>query len=184
MFEINQIYKINNFLNEKEIDAFDHLCDDYVWELTGVTDHGQSSRIFWNKNLWNSKWGPCELIEETFKQKIESLLSIKIETDRLYLNGQAHGQCGNIHTDILEDCDPECEYMTAVYYVNKTWSPELGGFTVIIDNVDNMHVVYPQPNSIVIFNSAFSHIGLEPTIHCNGMRVTLAHKFKVLKNDN
>ena len=182
MFDINQIYKIDNFLNETELGGFDHFCSHYVWEMEGYSH--TSDKLFWKKDLWESTWGKCEPIEQTFKIKIETALNIKIETERLYLNGQAHGQCGNIHSDLLEDSDPECEYMTAVYYVNKQWSPELGGFTVIVDKSDNMHIVYPKPNSIVIFNSGFAHVGLEPTMHCKDQRVTLAHKFKVLKNDN
>jgi hypothetical protein len=182
MVDINQIYKIDNFLSQKEIPAFDHFCGHYVWELNAVSY--KADKLFWKKDFWESDLGKCEPIERTFKTKIESLFNIKIETERLYLNGQAHGQCGSIHSDLLEDSDPECDYMTAVYYVNKIWSPELGGFTVIIDKSDNMHIVYPKPNSIVIFNSGFAHVGLEPTIHCKDQRVTLAHKFKVLKNDN
>jgi Rps23 Pro-64 3,4-dihydroxylase Tpa1-like proline 4-hydroxylase len=182
MFDINQIYKIDNFLDENEKHKVDFFCGHYVWELEGFS--GGSDKIFWKKDLWLSRFGKCKSIEQTFKTKIEYLLNIKIETQRLYLNGQAHGQCGSIHSDLLEDSDPECEYMTAVYYVNKQWSPELGGFTVIVDNTDNMHIVYPKPNSIVFFNSGFAHVGLEPTMHCKDQRVTLAHKFKVLKNDN
>ena len=181
MFDINQIYKIDNFLTETEAAAFDHFCDHYVWELNGFSH--SANKLFWKKDFWQSKWGKCEPIEQTFKTKIESVFNIKIETDRLYLNGQSHGQCGSMHTDVLEDSDEESDYMTAVYYVNKTWSPELGGFTVIIDNLNNMHITYPNPNSIVIFNSRFPHVGLEPTIHCKDQRVTLAHKFKVL-HDN
>ena len=179
MFDVNQIYKIENFLDEKEIAGFEHFCEHYVWELRNYSF--SKERMFWKKDFWESKLGKCKPIENTFRNKIQSLLNIKIETERLYLNGQAHGQCGSLHTDLLEESDPQCDYMTAVYYVNKTWSPELGGFTVIIDNLDNMHIVYPKPNSIVIFNSAFAHVGLEPTMHCKDQRVTLAHKFKVLK---
>ena len=184
MLDLNQIYKIDNFLDKAEISAFDILCSHHPWQLNGFSH--SIDKIFWKKDLWPATGviKKCELIESTFKTKIESFLNMKVETERLYLNGQAHGQCGSIHSDLLEDSDPECDYMTAVYYVNKTWSPELGGFTVIVDNSDNMHVVYPKPNSIVIFNSGFAHVGLEPTMHCKDQRVTLAHKFKVLKNDN
>jgi Rps23 Pro-64 3,4-dihydroxylase Tpa1-like proline 4-hydroxylase len=183
MFDVNQIYKIDNFLNETELAGFNHYCSCYIWELNGLSYIGD--KLFWKKDLWKSTRGnKCEPIEGTFKTKIETLLNLKIETEQLYLNGQAHGQCGSIHSDVLDDSNPECDYMTAVYYVNKTWSPELGGFTVIVDNSDNMHIVYPKPNSIVIFNSRLPHVGLEPTIHCKDQRVTLAHKFKVLKHDN
>jgi Rps23 Pro-64 3,4-dihydroxylase Tpa1-like proline 4-hydroxylase len=183
MFYINQIYKIDNFLSEEEIKGFDHFCGHYTWDHHGVS-HDTQSRTFWRKDLWQSENGKCLQIEETFRTKIETMFNIKLETEQLYLNGQAHGQCGSMHSDLLEDYDPEYNYMTAVYYVNKIWSPELGGFTVIVDNVDNMHIVYPKPNSIVIFNSGFGHVGLEPTIYCKDQRVSLAQKFKVLKNDN
>jgi Rps23 Pro-64 3,4-dihydroxylase Tpa1-like proline 4-hydroxylase len=182
MFDVNKIYRIDNFLDKIEVQGFKNFSDHYVWEFNGYSH--TTDKIFWKKDLWQSKWGQCTQIEETFRTKIELLLGVKIKTERLYLNGQAHGQCGSIHSDLLEDSDPESNYMTAVYYVNETWSPELGGFTVIEDNLHDIHIIYPTPNSIVIFNSAFAHVGLEPTIHCKDQRVTLAHKFKVLKNDN
>ena len=94
MFDINQVYKIENFLNEAEIQGFDHFCADYVWEPEGYSH--TTNKIFWKKDLWESKWGHCEPIEQTFRTKIESALNIKVETERLYLNGQAHGQCGSM----------------------------------------------------------------------------------------
>ena len=74
------------------------------------------------------------------------------------------------------------DYITLVYYANDSWSPEYGGSTMIIDNENNIHSCYPEPNSAVVFNSRFPHVGLEPTIHYKNMRVTLAHKFKMLKD--
>ncbi len=180
MFNIDNVYKIPNFLTEKEIEGLDHYSDHYVWEFAGISDDTPLARTFWVKNLWGSKWGKCRQIEETFKNKIESILNIKVETERLYLNGQAHGQCGDLHTDLLESNNPNEKYITAVYYTNKEWFPEYGGFTVIIDRQNNMHVVYPQPNSIVIFDSSLMHVGLEPTIHCREQRVTLAQKMKII----
>lgn len=180
MFDINQVYKIDNFLNEEESKGFDHFCTHYTWEMEGYS-HNINSRIFWKKDFWGDKLGYCEPIETTFRQKLEILFDIKLETISLYLNGQAHGQCGELHSDLLEDSDPTQDYITVVYYVNKQWSPEYGGFTVIIDNNENMHIAYPKPNSVVIFNSGFAHVGLEPTIHCKDQRVTLAHKLKVIK---
>lgn len=178
MFNIDNVYKIPNFLTEDELKGFDHFCSHYVWELEGFSYN--TDKMFWKKDLWESKWGKCEPIESTFRSKIENLLNIKVETERLYLNGQAHGQCGSMHTDVIEETITDDKYITAVYYVNKNWSPEYGGFTVIVDRQDNMHVVYPQPNSIVIFNSRSPHVGLEPTMHCKDQRVTLAHKMKII----
>jgi Rps23 Pro-64 3,4-dihydroxylase Tpa1-like proline 4-hydroxylase len=177
MFNINQIYKIDNFLDTREINSFDELCDHYVWELGGYSY--DDTRLFWMKDLWESKWGRCEPIEQTFRFKLETLFGIKLTTENMYLNGQAHGQCGSLHTDPTKESDSD--YITLVYYVNKEWSPEYGGFTVIIDHLDNMHINYPKPNSVVIFNSRLPHVGLEPTTHCTTQRVTMAHKLKILK---
>lgn len=179
MFDINQIYKIENFLDETEMNGFDHFSSHYVWELEGYSH--TTDKLFWKKDLWESKWGKCEPIENTFRQKIQSILNIKVETLRMYLNGQAHGQCGSIHSDLLGDEDLNHQYITAVYYANKEWKPEYGGFTVIIDKNEQMHAVYPKPNSIVIFDSSLAHVGLEPTMHCKDQRVSLAHKMKILK---
>ena len=177
MFDINQVYKIDNFLNDKEIEGFDYFCNHYDWKF-GAYSY-TTSRLFWIKDFWESELGKCEPIEQTFRNKVESLFNIKLCTERMYLNGQAHGQCGDIHTDVTEE--NENDYITLVYYVNKEWSPEYGGFTVIVDHLDNIHINYPKPNSVVIFNSRLPHVGLEPTYHCTTQRVTMAHKFKIVK---
>jgi Rps23 Pro-64 3,4-dihydroxylase Tpa1-like proline 4-hydroxylase len=180
MFDINKVYKIENLLSEEEIKGLDYFCDTFVWDFIAKSGVTSNDRIFWFKDLWESKWGKSKEIETTLKQKIETTFDIKIETQRLYLNGQAHGQCGSMHTDMNGDLIPG-DFMTMVYYTNKTWTPEQGGFTVVIDINDDMHIIYPKPNSAVFFNSNFSHVGLEPTIHCKDQRVTLAHKFKVIQ---
>jgi hypothetical protein len=178
MFDINQIYKIDNFLSNDEIEGFQTITDKYKWEHDGFS-HKQT-RIFWIKELLKvTGVPPAEPIETTFREKIEYLFNVKLQTERMYLNGQSHGQCGSFHTDVEVDADGE--YMTLIYYANKTWDAEKGGFTIIVDNQQNMHIVYPKPNSIVCFNSKFAHVGLEPTVHCVDLRVTMAQKFKVLK---
>jgi hypothetical protein len=179
MFDINQIYKIDNFLEEEQVKGFDFFCGHYVWEMEGYSY--DTDKMFWMKDLWGSELGKCLHIEETFRIKIENLFNVKLATARLYLNGQAHGQCGSMHTDIIDAVDPEDKYITAIYYVNKEWSPEYGGFTVVVDRQDNIHINYPKPNSLLIFDSSLAHVGLEPTIHCKSQRVTMAHKMKILK---
>jgi Rps23 Pro-64 3,4-dihydroxylase Tpa1-like proline 4-hydroxylase len=177
MVDLNQIYKIDDFLTVSEKEGLDHFANHYVWEFIGFS-HDVQSRIFWKKDFWGDKLGKCQPIESTLRQKIESLFNIKIETTALYMNGQAHGQCGSFHTDVgLED---EGDFLTILYYPQEFWTPEWGGFTVILDSDKNPHIIYPKPNSVVIFNSKFGHVGLEPTIHCNTQRVSLAHKIKII----
>ncbi len=182
MFDINQIYKVDDFLNDEEVAGLNHYAEHYFWTFNGRSIPG--SPLFWKKDMWQSKWGKCTQIETTFREKVDTIFDIKTETLSLYLNGQSHGQCGSIHSDVNEaelDYDPYADYITLVYYANEQWTPEYGGFTVIIDRDENIHVNYPKPNSVIIFNSRLPHVGLEPTRHCNGMRVTLAHKMKILK---
>jgi Rps23 Pro-64 3,4-dihydroxylase Tpa1-like proline 4-hydroxylase len=119
-------------------------------------------------------------IEGTFTAKTNFLLQIKTQTVELYMNGQTHSQCGKMHSDEKEDWDPNSDYITLVYYANKEWYPEWGGFTVV-DDGQNTHIIYPKPNSVVVFNSRFRHVALEPTVHCPSMRITLAHKMKIIK---
>jgi Rps23 Pro-64 3,4-dihydroxylase Tpa1-like proline 4-hydroxylase len=179
MFDINQIYKADNFLTKPEQQAFATLCSHYKWELLGASYNIE--RIFWVKDLWESDLGKCEGIESTFRIKLQEILGVQLLTERLYLNGQAHGQCGSVHVD--NDSEDDNEYITAVYYVKSVWSPEYGGFTVILekDETTIKYINYPEPNSIVVFNSKLPHVGLEPSAHCKSQRVTLAHKFKVIK---
>jgi hypothetical protein len=176
--DLNQIYKIDDFLNTTEKDGLKHFTGHYVWTFSGFSHDGQG-RIFWKKDFWGDELGHCEPIESTFRTKVENIFNIKTETTHLYMNGQAHGQCGSFHTDVETDVDGD--FLTLVYFPQDFWSPEWGGFTVILDSVENPHIIYPKPNSAVIFNSKFPHVGLEPTVHCNSQRVSLAHKLKVLK---
>lgn len=177
--DINQVYKLDNLLTADELQGFNKLCNNYVWEFGSATYN--ESRKFWLKNLWGDYYGKCEEIELGFRKKLESIFNVQLETMELYLNGQAHGQCGDMHSDFDETWDDSFEYITLVYYTNPEWKPEYGGFTCITDNLDNLHIVYPKPNSAVVFNSRFKHVGLEPTVHCIEQRVTMALKLKVLK---
>jgi hypothetical protein len=177
MFDINQIYKIDDFLDTTERDGLKHYASRYIWTFGGFS-HDNQSRIFWKKDFWAADIKKCDPIESTFRTKIENIFDLKVETFALYMNGQAHGQCGSFHTDVEKDIVGD--YLTLVYFPQEFWSPEWGGFTIILDSSENTHVVYPKPNSAVIFNSKFAHVGLEPTIHCNGQRVSLAHKIKII----
>lgn len=179
MIDTSQVYKIDNLLTEKELEVFNKYEDHYVWELSNATYDG--GREFWVKDFWGDKWGKCDVIESGFRNKLEAIFQSKLETVQMYLNGQAHGQCGDMHSDWKPEWDPAFDYITMVYYAHKEWKPEYGGFTCVETPDGTLHTAYPKPNSCIIFNSRFQHIGLEPTTHCKTQRVSLAHKFKVLK---
>ena len=177
MFDINQIYKIDNLLDDNKQSILEKYTNQYTWTFTGFSNDINAKR-FWKKDFWGEKFGYCEELETIFREIIQNSLGLTLETCDLYLNGQAHGQCGSFHTDVPKHIDGD--FITAVYFPLKFWNPEWGGFTVILDVNNNPHIIYPKPNSVVIFNSRFPHVGLEPTVHCNGQRVSLAHKFKII----
>jgi Rps23 Pro-64 3,4-dihydroxylase Tpa1-like proline 4-hydroxylase len=177
MFDINQIYKIDNFLTDEELATLQKYAQRYVWTFTGFS-HDPNSRVFWKKDLMHDL-GLCKPVESIFKNKIEQTFNIRVETKDLYMNGQAHGQCGSLHTDVTVDTDGD--YLTMVFFPQPQWNPEWGGFTVIIDSAKNIHCIYPNPNSVVIFNSKSPHVGLEPTVHCNFQRISIAYKVKIIK---
>ncbi len=177
MFDVNQIYNINDFLSNEEWEICAKESERYSWGFQGFSTN-PNDRIFWKKDFWGSL--KCDVIDSIFKSKIDKIFNIKCCTQDLYLNAQAHGQCGSFHKDIEEN--KVGDYITLVYYPLAEWKPEWGGFTLIIDNNKNLHTIYPKPNTAVIFNSKFDHVGLEPTIHCNTQRVSLAHKFKIAKD--
>lgn len=179
MFDINQIYKVENFLDEDQLKGFHIIKNHYVWKFNN-TSH-DDRKVFWKKDFWGDEFGKCLEIENTFRIKIENTFNIKLQTLEVFMNGQAHGQCGSMHTDVQPDWDDYSDYITVVYYANQYWEPDFGGFTVVVDHLDNIHTIYPKPNDLAIFSSRVMHVGLEPTVNCTRQRETLVLKFKLLK---
>lgn len=177
MFDINSVYIFKHFLTEQEITCFNETEKKHQWTFSGYSINPKD-RIFWAKKLWDDNI-ECVDIESIFRKKIEEYFNVKVETKKLYLNGQAHGQCGSFHRDA--ECNLRGNFITLVYYPHSIWKPEWGGFTIIIDGKGVMHTIYPEPNSAVVFDSKLLHVGLEPTVHCITQRVTLAHKMEIIK---
>ena len=158
-----------NFFTVEEISTVEREFNKFQWELSGWSDSPEE-KLFWFKDLHNSQF-----IKPLFHNKAECILGKKVETFRVYGNGQAHGQCGSFHKDT-----PGCEY-TIVYFLHKNWKPEYGGHLVFIDDNGNyIDSIWPETNSAVFFNSNIKHCALEPTIHCKSQRVSVAYKCNVL----
>lgn len=158
-----------NFFDKNEIFNIEQEFNKFYWELSGWSQD-PNDKLFWFKNLMDSFY-----ITELFKNKVQNILGKKVETFRIYANGQSHGQCGNFHKD-----SPGCTN-TVVYYLHKNWKPEYGGHLVLKeDNGDYIDSIWPETNSAIFFDSDIYHCALEPTIHCNSQRVSIAYKFNVL----
>lgn len=179
--DLTQIYKIDNFLQPKELENFTIITrEHYNWRLSNTSY--DDSRLFWFKDLWAGliKEERAKEIEATFRARVQYLFNIETETIELYMNGQTHSQSGKMHSDEKEDWDPNSQYITLVYYAHPEWNIEWGGFTAV-ETKEGMHINYPQPNTAILFDSRLKHVALEPTVHCPAMRITLAHKMKITK---
>jgi hypothetical protein len=159
---------IDNFFNAQELDTLYEEVGKGQWNIGAQSLEMSGNPAFWYKNI--SSIDALKL----FTNKIESGINRKIVIDRLYVNGQAHGQCGFWHTDV----EPGSINCFTVVYFNKKWLPEYGGHLLI--RTLPITSVIPEYNKAVLFDSTLEHMGLEPTIHCKTQRESVACKFRVL----
>lgn len=172
---MNDIFVDEAFLSEMEMLSLDTEFKQYHWELVGSSiPEVEEPTYHWDNNLNDSV-----LIRDLFTSKIQNFLNKRIETIKVYANGNTHGQCGHPHVDVLETA--EGEYYTLVYYHHKNWRPEYGGHLILMESggkiIEN---IFPKSNSAVLFNSKLPHCPLEPTVHCKHMRISIAYKFRII----
>lgn len=169
----DNIIIITNFFSSKEQQEFELFLDKMEWTLSRSSNDPpeKSDRFFWGASLMTPE---CL---KFFKNKIEAGLKQEIEIISVAANGQAHGQCGEWHTDYTGAYNNLQHYLTLIYFPYE-WSPEYGGHLLI--KSEEILSILPELNKAVIFNSLLSHIGLEPTTHCKTQRVSIACKFKLL----
>ena len=165
----NDVIKFKMILSDNERHIVKQESDKGHWELSGHSQDIPESRTFWYKDLMYSS-----AIIDIFTNKVETHFDRKIRVNRVYANGQAHGQCGLFHQDT-----PGCQY-SLVYYPHTFWKPEYGGHLLIRGLDLELHSIWPEPNSAVLFRSDLWHCPLEPTVHCKTQRESIAFKFSLL----
>ena len=159
---------INNFFKPNELSIINSETEKSKWQLRGSSVEKTYTPAFWFKDIINTN------IESLFKDHIERGIGHKIIIDRLYVNGQAHGQCGDWHTDV----EPGVLNNFTIVYFNKEWQPEYGGHLLI--KTEPVTSILPEFNKAVLFDSTIEHLGMEPTIHCKTQRESIACKFRVI----
>ena len=159
---------IERFFTSKEIDHLYTEIEKGSWTFTGSSNKISVSPVFWYKNIIDTN------IFKLFLDTIQRGIKHKIIIDRLYVNGQAHGQCGYWHTDV----EPGYDNCFTVIYFNKEWLPEYGGHLLIKSS--SVISILPEFNKAVLFDSTFEHMGMEPTVHCKTQRESIACKFRVI----
>jgi hypothetical protein len=160
---------IPNFFNEKEMENYSTSYAKARWEFSGISNGGDYTRpCFWVKNLIHTE------ATDLFTNKIKNGINRNVVVDRLYVNGQSHGQSGWWHTDVNS---PGLNCFTIVYFARE-WLPEYGGHLLI--KSDTVISILPEFNKAVLFDSKLLHMGMEPTIYCNTQRESIACKFRVI----
>ena len=159
---------INNFFSGKELSLLINEIESGQWDLQGTSVQKPFNPVFWFKDIIHTQ------SSKLFKDKIEKGIGRKILIDRLYVNGQAHGQCGDWHSDVDKG---SINCFTVVYFFRE-WRPEYGGHLLI--KTDPVMSILPEFNKAVLFDSTFEHMGMEPTVHCKTQRESIACKFKVI----
>jgi Rps23 Pro-64 3,4-dihydroxylase Tpa1-like proline 4-hydroxylase len=169
----------DSFFSKEEYDNVDKELLNHEWVFGASPNNnllkGNKVRQFWYKNLMEA-----EYIKELFKFRTEDYLNAKVETMRLYANGQSHGMAGHIHTDVPPDEPGICG--SIVYFFQADWKPEYGGHLIFLSPEDPNRVmlsIFPRSNSAVIFNSKLSHMAFDPSVYCTNQRISIAYKFRV-----
>jgi hypothetical protein len=181
---LDQVYYWDNLLSQEEYSLLMVEFEKYQWQFDqGSIIDGTSpiGRTFWFKDFFKSEYSV-----NLFTEKIKEVLKADIKVQSLYGNGQAHGQCGDIHQDITYGPEIKGNWGTLVYFAHINWRPIYGGHLIVTDPDHTIvtNSFFPKTNSAVLFNSRWHHAGLEPTVHCKTQRLSIAFKFKVIENDN
>jgi hypothetical protein len=170
---------IPNFFDEKELALLYKEINRGRWALNGQSaikgekGYKEYNPLFWCNDIF---YTDAKIL---FTNKLSAGLNNEIQLKNLYVNGQAHGQCGDWHTDTLEENKDETNFFTLVYFY-KEWLPEYGGHLLIKETNGVVTSYLPEFNKGVLFNSTLEHIGLEPTAHCKTQRESIACKFKII----
>jgi hypothetical protein len=169
-----QIYR--NFLTDQEQSyVIAKTLRGNTWELGGHSvDDGF---YFWLMNLLQDVF-----FTEHMLNKIKIITGKNFAIERVYANGQTYGLSGSYHQDETNlNTNNKNIYKTFLYYVNPNWKSEWGGSTLFKQDEE----VYIQPfisNNAILFDSTIYHVGLEPTRHFKGLRVTVAFKLRDISN--
>lgn len=159
--------RYNNILNFEEQQTCVNILEQPKWQFIG-TSNNEDPFTFWYRDL-NTE----EFFTNLFFTKVCEITEKKFTITRVYANGQTYGLSGSLHMDHDDD-----RYYTFLYYANPYWNVEWGGSTAFYKNEKEFITAEFIPNSSIFFKSNIMHVGLEPSRHFRGLRITVAYKLK------
>jgi Rps23 Pro-64 3,4-dihydroxylase Tpa1-like proline 4-hydroxylase len=162
---------IENFIDAKTRFELNEFCKLHHWKLINKSTP-DVNYMSWVRILENESE-----YADMIKHMVEIETNLKLKTVRLKINGQTHGQCGVMHTDIHETNTKE--NLTLILFINDFWNPIWGGHLLVVED-NKTHSYIPEVCKAVILDSSLPHVGLEPTKWCESMRMTWAQQFEIL----
>jgi hypothetical protein len=161
----------NNFLEkETQVNYYNNFINTSGWAYTGFSV--DSNLRFWFLSLDDHPFFTNFMLEQ-----IKRITGHEFSLTRVYANGQTHGQCGLPHYD---SAFPNS--YTFLYYLNPEWLPEWGGSTVFLnENQESISSPF-VPNRGILFKGNTIHMGMEPSCHFDGLRITVAFKLELINS--
>jgi len=186
----------DNFLTDCELEKCNELQYKPLWQFGQISQSSPIATPFWMMLLDHDSFFTKELVS-----KIENVTQKKYELVRVYANGQTFGQDGTYHQDDTSD-----ESYTFCLFVNKQIINEsvdnIGGefifkipvrsnndtgSTTTTNNHTNFNfsrvIVEPIYNRGILFPSNLFHKGLAFNRYNRGLRISIAWKLRLIKND-
>ena len=168
MFEIQRYYDV--------LPMNDHL-ECYNRLISGYWTFGEYSNKVDKVRFWLMWLEEDKFFTDYFFNRISDLTKRKFKLKKVYANGQTYGQPGSLHSDSTGMMG---EY-TFLYYVNPQWNVAWSGGTVFCMPERQSRTENFIPNSALLFDANILHAGLDPNVHFNGLRITVAFKMLEIK---
>ena len=173
---MDQIKVHDNFLNSEELIKCKQIIKDGKWE------YGHNSNIL---NKLNTPFFYMDLKHNDFfsdelKTKIEEVLCLKLEVERVYANGQTFGLDGCFHQDSTEyGTITFCLYISPIPIEDIA---EIGGNIYFrVPTIEHFSLALePRYNRGVSFPSTFFHKGTAFNRYVKNMRICIAWKMRIV----
>ena len=161
------IFKFTDFTSPDEWSMIKQTINNGNWTLSERSTPDPQSCKLWNIDLSNN-----ELFTKTLFERIPHG---PWKLQRVYANGQLHGQNGDFHQDNKKN-----NFWTFLLYATDIPMDyiQIWGGTTEFQTENGVVSVFPQPNSAVLFKSDILHKGNGPSRYTNDIRVTIAWKLE------
>ena len=172
--KLNDINRIENFFTDDDIKETKFIIDNRRWSF------GSSANGFGTK-FWKCNFPPdCDLSKKVLK-RLEERYDTKFKINKINVNGQTYGQDSEFHQDDAhEDCYTLLVYISDITPKNFD---SIGGCTDIKMTEDSIMSIEPYQKRALLFKSYLTHRGMAPCRKSDILRISLAFKLQVIKNE-